>query len=374
MSLISLLPWLIVSAGTFLLIRLSGFHILHPIRSLRLAFSGGGTKEALGSLTLALAGTLGVGNIVGVSVGICVGGAGSLFWLMASALFSSVIKYSEVALSADAGAGNGIIGVIEHSFPFGKSMACVYSALCLLLSVTMGARMQSEAIKTSAEGISKNAIVIVAPILILLTVFVCLGGGNLIKKAVIVIIPLATLLYTGLCLLVILPDISRLPSVAILCVKEAFTAKGAIGGLMGFLTSGAIKEGFARGLLSNEAGAGTSSFAHTALPSYEAARAGIFGILEVLFDTLLLCALTGFTLLLGAEGEPSGGMELLCGIFSSRLGVGANYILLFSVIAFALSTVLCWYYYGRVCLEYLFGKRGKILFFTVFTVSFALGL
>jgi AGCS family alanine or glycine:cation symporter len=374
MSYISLLPWIIVSAGMFLTVKLSGFHILHPIKSLRLAFSGEKTRDAIASLTLALAGTLGVGNIVGVTVGICIGGAGSLFWLMVSACFSAVIKYSEVTLSADAGTANGIIGVIKKSFPFGKVLSCVYAALCLALSVVMGARMQAEAIKVSAEGIGCGTPKVLAPFLILLTIFICLGGGKSIKKAVIIIIPIASILYTGLCLTVILPKISMLPRVALLCVKDAFSPDSAIGGILGFFVSDAIREGFARGLLSNEAGAGTSSFAHTALPERYAARAGILGILEVLFDTVFLCALTGFTVLLGADGELSGGMSLLCKIFASEIGNGANHVLLFSVIAFAMSTVLCWYYYGKICLGYLFGNRGRALFFIIFILSFSVGL
>ena len=374
MSYITLLPLIIVSAGIFLTVKLSGFHIIHPLRSIRLAFSGEKTRDALSSLTLALAGTLGVGNIVGVTVGIGLGGAGSLFWLMVSACFSAVIKYSEVALSADAGTANGIIGVIKKSFPFGKVLSCVYAALCLLLSVIMGARMQAEAIKVSSESIGGSIGAIGTPFLIALMFFICLGGGKVIKKAVIIIIPIASLLYTGLCFAVILPRISMLPSIALICIKDAFTPKSAIGGIFGFLVSDAMREGFARGLLSNEAGAGTSSFAHTALPERDAARAGIFGIFEVLFDTMFLCALTGFTVLLGADGELKGGMGLLCKIFASKIGIGANYALLFAVTAFALSTVLCWYYYGKICLEYLFGRKGRIIFFVIFVLSFSIGL
>ena len=374
MSYISLLPWIIVFTGVFLTFKLSGFHIIHPIKSLRLAFAGEKTNDALSSLTLALAGTLGVGNIVGVSVGICIGGAGTLFWLMLSAVFSAVIKYAEVTLSADAGTSNGIIGVVKKSFPHGKLLSLIYAALCLGLSIFMGARMQAEAIRVSAEWIGGGVADILAPFLILLTFVICLGGGKSIKKAVIVIIPFASLLYTGLCLSVIVPKISLLPQVLLACAKDAFTFRSATGGLLGFFISDAMREGFARGLLSNEAGAGTSSFAHTALPKNHAARAGIFGILEVLFDTLFLCALTGFTLLLGTDGELSGGMSLLCNIFSSNIGKGANYALLFSVIAFALSTVICWYYYGKICLRYIFGNRGKLLFFIIFILSFSLGL
>lgn len=372
MSLISLLPLMIVSSGSFLLIKLRAFFIFHPIRSIRLAFSGKNTGEALRSLLLALAGTLGVGNIVGVTVGIGIGGPGCVFWLVISAIFSSVLKYSEVALSASDGNGKGMLGVIRGAFgKHGAIFSCIYASLCLVLCLTMGSLLQADAIRASGEAVGSADTLV--PLLVIFTAVITVGGGKWIKNAVAFIIPLATLLYTVLCFSVIIPNIYKLPSVILICVKLAFTTDGLRGGVIGFLLSKALREGFARGLLSNEAGAGTSSFSHTALSAAEAARAGIFGILEVVFDTVFLCSLTAATVLIGnADGEY--GMGLLCRIFENSFGKSANYILLFSIIAFAVSTVLCWYYYGKICKEYLFGKRFSLLFFLLFFAAFTVGL
>jgi len=155
-------------------------------------------------------------------------------------------------------------------------------------------------------------------------------------------------------------------------LASAFTPTGAAGGIFGILTSRAVSEGFAAGLLSNEAGAGTSSLAHSGVGNTDAARAGSLGIIEVIVDTVVICPLTAFAILLG-DIDAGGGVLALGELFAKHIPFGAEALLL-SVLAFALSTVICWYYYGSVCREYLFGRRGGIVYFIVFIICLAVGL
>ncbi|MBR2650944.1 MAG: sodium:alanine symporter family protein, partial [Clostridia bacterium] len=115
MSAASFLPPVIILSGAFFLIRLRAFFIIHPIRTLGVALRGGELRESVRSLLLALSGTLGVGNILGVAVGISLGGAGSVFWMLLSCLFSSVLKFAEVLISSDTGGGIGMISVIRRT-------------------------------------------------------------------------------------------------------------------------------------------------------------------------------------------------------------------------------------------------------------------
>ena len=374
-----ILPAVILVTWSYLLIKLRAFFILHPVKVFKTAFQGGRTLDALRALMLALSGTLGVGNIIGVCVGIEIGGAGSVFWLVISAFFSAMIKYAEVTLSARTGENFGTIAVIKSSFRHGKALSYAYAAIALLLSLAMGAAMQSSAIRQSAIGVGiKNMLPLTAALMLFLLVSLIFGEG-FIKSAVTFIIPIASVLYMGMCFAVIIPNISGMPEALSDILRGAFTSGDAArGGIIGFITSKAISEGFARGLLSNEAGAGTSGFSHTALPPKDAARAGIFGIFEVLFDTLFLCLLTALSVILGRGASSSHGMLGLSEIFAAHIGRGAPMLLLFEVIAFAISTVICWFYYGSVCNEYIFGgTRYKNaarrvfppVFFAVFTVG-----
>ena len=89
---LDILPILLVLAGGYFLIRLRFFFILHPLRTLGRALRALRDKRAARSFFLALAGTLGVGNVFGVALGILIGGAGSLFWLFVSMLLAMVLK------------------------------------------------------------------------------------------------------------------------------------------------------------------------------------------------------------------------------------------------------------------------------------------
>lgn len=329
---------------------------------------------------LALAGTLGVGNISGVAIGIALGGAGSVFWLVLSALFSSAIKYSEVYLSYRSG-GVGMIGVIRHAFGgAGGVFATAYAALAVILSFSMGSVFQARAVAESSLGFGEQQTFVFALLLTFGAFFVCVLGKDRIKRAVALLIPFAAFLYTGTCLFVIFGNIDKLVNVIGSIISSAFSFKSAAGGILGFTVSSGMKEGFARGLLSNEAGAGTSSFSHTShvsdvtaecLDISECERAGVFGILEVVFDTLILCPITALTVLLGYEGESfSGSLSELSYIFKEHVGTFAPSLLLLSIILFAVSTALCWYYYGRVALFCIIKKRGVILYTALYFISF----
>ena len=97
----ALVPMLLIGAGLYFTIYLKAFHILHPIRLLKHLASKKERSDLspFRALTLALAGTLGVGNIVGVSAAIVLGGFGAIFWMWVSALCAMILKYAEVALA-----------------------------------------------------------------------------------------------------------------------------------------------------------------------------------------------------------------------------------------------------------------------------------
>ena len=78
-ALMSIVPIFLFGTGFFFIFRLRGFYLLHPFRCLRLLLTrrGAGGISPFRALTVALAGTLGVGNIVGVASALYCGGAGA---------------------------------------------------------------------------------------------------------------------------------------------------------------------------------------------------------------------------------------------------------------------------------------------------------
>ena len=103
MDITFLIPLIVAASGTYFLVKLRAFFIVRPLFTAKRAVAAFSDGASFSSLMLALAGTLGVGNIFGVATAIIIGGAGSVFWLLVSAFFSAVIKYAEVAVASDKG-------------------------------------------------------------------------------------------------------------------------------------------------------------------------------------------------------------------------------------------------------------------------------
>jgi AGCS family alanine or glycine:cation symporter len=142
--------------------------------------------------------------------------------------------------------------------------------------------------------------------------------------------------------------------------RGAFSVGSAAGGVLGFLTSRALRVGTMRGLLSNEAGCGTSPTAHAARGAHDPAAQGVWGIFEVLVDTLLLCTVTALVLLVSPEGGSAlseDGMLAVMRAYSSVLGGGTDLFFSVAVFCFGYATLLCWGGYGMESVRFLSSKK-----------------
>ena len=369
------LPLIITALGGFLFIKLGAFPLRHPLKMARICARGAGREGFLG-LALALAGTLGVGNIFGVAISISVGGAGSVLWLFVSGFFAAVIKYAEVLVCVDRrkssiGQG-GMMYLVAERLRHGRALGVIYAAVCLALSLTMGAAMQSSAAVSSASlicGVKKP--LFAAAFMILAFAFI-FGRRERIKQITAFLIPLAGVLYIFLTLAVIFRYYGEIPRVIGEIFADAFRPRSFVGGVLGYLSASPIVRGYSTGILSNEAGAGTSSMAHASAEG-DPVASGILGMLEVFCDTALLCTLTAFAILL-PSGDLSGksAAELVTSSLA-QIFPRSDAILLLSVSAFALATVVCWYFYGTVCMRYLFGSRGGLAFLALYSLAVVLG-
>ena len=359
-----LVPMLVFVGGIYFLIRFKFFiGAFKKRKKIRYRDFFGGFS----SFALALSGTLGVGNIFGVATAIIIGGVGSVFWILISAIFSAVIKYAEVSVSVSYNSADGMVSVIRESFcKLGGVISKLYAALALALAFIMGISLQGGSVVATASLAFGTPSLITALVVSFAVFFVIVGEKKKIKDFTSVILPLTTIIYIIMAICIISANFSRSPEVVSLRIKDAFSPAGAVGGVLGFVTSSRIREGFCCGILSNEAGAGTSSFAHTSGGNFGA----LGGALEVVFDTLVLCMLSAFAMLLSVPDiyAYESGAELVLSAFYSVLGGGGIGALLFVVSAFAVCTIVCWYYYADVCIRVLF-VRDKVGALTPITVT-----
>lgn len=200
-----------------------------------------------------------------------------------------------------------------------------------------------------------------------LTVILLGGGVKRVADFSAVVIPVLSIGYVILSLAIIIRNGAMLPSVMARIIGGAFEFRAAGGGLAGFFISRAVRLGASRGVLSNEAGCGTAAFAHSSASS-KPAEQGVFGIFEVFVDTVLLCTLTAFVVLIAFPAciPELDGMALAAEAYSV-IGLPGGVFVSASSAVYALASVVCWSFYGQeslICLGAGEKAAARILSYT----------
>lgn len=362
-----LMPAALLLCGGYFAVRLGRYFFGNPgkvFAGIARATGEGGTSPWR-TLSVALAGTLGVGNITGVALAVALGGAGAVFWMWAAAFAAMFLKYAEtlLALSTREEQGGRMHGGAMYYIRAavhgraGRVLAAVFAALCVLTSLTLGGVIQTSAAAGALSAAFSVPPVAVGAVFALVAALVLIRGLRGVERVSAALIPFLCLAYTVLSLAAIVHGRARLPVAFAEIFRGAFSLKSGLSGVGGFLTSGALRYGVSRGLVSNEAGCGTSPIAHAASGVRDPAAEGLFGVLEVFVDTVLLCTLTALVLLTSGVAPTADGTYVLRA-YSASLGAFAAPMLAVFMALFAFATVLCWAHYGQESLRYLTDRHG----------------
>ena len=368
------MPVLLLGCGLLFSSYLHFFWIVHPVkffRSLKKGLTGGG-QTPFKAMTVALAGTLGVGNIAGVASAIVAGGAGAVFWMWVSALLAMGVKYAEVALAvahrrknADGFFGGAMYYMSDMLSP---RLGGFFALLCLANSLVTGNIVQSNA--AAAVYSERIPPIAVGAVMCVLSLAVTLGSLRRISDVTVKLIPFLSGVYILLSLYIIFANTERLPGIFADIFGSAFSLKAAAGGAGGFALSRAVRFGVTRGILSNEAGCGTAPTAHASANTNSPHDQGNFGIFEVFADTVVICTLTAIVILLLGDGRGEDGVRLSVLAYRTFAGRAAGHVISVSVILFAYATVICQSYYGVVALRYLTHSRLALgIYFVLFGIS-----
>ena len=387
---------LLVGTGVFLTFRTGwiqvrwfGYIMKNTVGSLfrkKDAQDHGSNLSPFQAVTTALAGTVGTGNIAGVTGAIFIGGPGAVFWMWVSAFFGMCTKYAEIALAlkfrnTD---GNGVhkggpMSYIENGLGKNwKLLAVLFALLGGLASFGIGNIAQSSEIAGAMNGLFGLDPLVSGIILTVLVAVVVIGGVKRIGQVTSLLVPFMSAFYVVAGIVVVLMRITDIPGVLAAIFTSAFSFEAVGGGVFGYAIMAAMKNGFARGVFSNEAGLGSAPIAHAASSAQEPAEQAIWGVFEVFFDTIVICSITAFTVLLsGFElGEASletfgtKGSAAVAAFNSILPGTLGGTIIQASLIFFALSTILSWSYYGERCWGYI--SHDNQVFVLVYKVIFVL--
>ncbi len=355
-----------------------------------------GTVTPFQAMTTALAATVGTGNIAGVTSAVTLGGAGALFWMWVSAFIGMSTKYAEVVLAvryrernkAGEWAGGPMYYIkngLGGRYRWLADVFCIFGAVTALgvgNAVQVG-NMTGSINKTiiaffpaaaGKEGLFSLIIGIAVAVLTALTLF---GGVRRIGKVTEMIVPFMAVLYIVAALAVIIVHSDAVAGVFGRIFNEAFSADAAIGGAAGISVKMAVSWGFRRGVFSNEAGLGSAPIAHASSSEKNPVLQGMYGIFEVFLDTIVICTITGLTLLvsgIGLEYGTYGSIALNISAFATVFGEKlAGLILSVGMTMFAIATVLGWSLYGARCTEFLFGSRSVRIYQALYVAVAVVG-
>ena len=355
------------------------------------------------AMSTALAGTVGTGNIAGITTAVTLGGAGTIFWLWITALIGMATKYSEVLLAVRFRERNefgdwvgGPMYYIKNGL--GKNWKWLGAIFCIFAALAafgIGNAVQvgniTDSINTvilsfnpAFEG-QKTVNVVLGIVLMILTGIVIFGGIKRLGSVTEKLVPVMAVIYIVACLVVVIYYAGTLPAVFHDIFVGAFTPEGVTGGAVGSMIL-VITWGVKRGVFSNEAGLGSAPMAHAATSETDPVKQGLYGIFEVFMDTIVICTLSGLTILCAAKGaglDLNYGVEGSTSLNAAALGTvftqkGGALIIAVGLALFAFSTILGWALYGTRCCEFLFGPKAikpyQIIFLIVIFVGATMDL
>lgn len=345
------------------------------------------------SACTALAATLGTGNIAGVATAIAAGGPGAVFWMWISAFFGTMTGYAENVLagiykgkSAKGEPVGGAMFYIEQGLG-SRWLALLFSFFCILGSLGMGDMAQANSIATGMQDAFGISPLLTGLVVAAAVAFAVVGGIQRVGRITEKIVPFMAFAYTGAALLVVLLNWQQIPQVLASIWQGAFSVSAGLGGMAGYGVQQAVRIGVSRGVSSNEAGLGSSVMANSASANNPVEQ-GMWGVFEVVVDTLLMCTLTALAILCSGVYDTTtyakalntprfdalpNGAALTADAFRTVFGEMGGVLIAISLMLFAFSTLLGWSYYGERAVEYVFGASAIPIYKVIYILFIVVG-
>ncbi len=304
---------LLVGTGAFLTVRTKAMCWRNLPYALRSVLSkdarrkkGEGDVSPFSALTTALAATIGTGNIVGVATAMVSGGPGALVWMWISAAFGMTSKFSECMLAIKYREVNeqgemsgGPMYTMKKAFRhkgIGAVFGWLFALFAVLASFGIGNLTQANSISSALHTTFRIPMWATGVAITVLALFIILGGIKSISKVSQVVVPLMAVFYIIAGIVIILGNLSNVPSGLAMIFKMAFSVKAVGGGLCGSIVASmmqALRFGVARGVFSNEAGMGSAAITAAAATTDDPVRQGYINMTGTFWDTIVVCTITG---------------------------------------------------------------------------------
>jgi AGCS family alanine or glycine:cation symporter len=367
---------LLVGTGLYLTVILKGLQFRALPLALKLIFKkdhgGDGDVSHFAALMIALAATVGIGNIVGVATAITLGGPGAVFWMWVTGLVGMATKYSEALLAVKyrEKGEHGMRGGPMYYISKGAGLpwlGAIFAVFTVLATFGIGNMTQANA----AAGIFESSFdippAITGGVLLALTAATVIGGIKSIGRFTSFLIPFMIIAYVSTSLIVLLLNAQEVPAAFGLIFGHAFSPSAASGGFVGATIAAAMRYGISRGVFSNESGLGSAPIAAAAARTKDPVTQALVSMTQTFIDTLLICTMTALVILTSSVWLEGGSAALLTSSsIAQTLGVTGSNIIAISIAVFAFSTIIGWSYYGEKAIEYLLGVKAVLPYRLIF--------
>lgn len=387
-------PWLLIPllllTGLYLTVVLRGLQFHRLVYALWLALIKRKEDDAEGDIThyqalaVALAATIGVGNIAGVATAIFLGGPGALVWMWITGLVGMATKYSEAFLGVrfrrvDAkGEQSGgpqfyLSAGIEGRL--GSFLAISFAVAASIAAFGIGNMVQSNTVAAAINDEFGISATLTGLVLAVGAGIVIIGGIRWIGRFAALFVPFMAIAYVLGAAWVIAVNIDALPSALAMIFRDAFTGTAATGGFAGAGLAAVIRFGVARGIFSNESGLGTGGIAAAAAQTSNPVRQALVSMTQTFLDTLVVVSFTGLAIVVSGAWTSGETGAVLTGLaFSEGLpGEWGSVIVTLGVTFFAFSTLLGWSYFGERNMDRLFGRAAVVPYRVVFVLVIFVG-
>ncbi|MDN5774562.1 alanine/glycine:cation symporter family protein [Brevibacterium aurantiacum] len=314
------------------------------------------------AFSISAASRVGTANIAGVALAISLGGPGAVFWMWLTAVVGGATAFAESALGQvyKMKDGPNFRGGPAYYIRHGMNMKWLGLVFAVIVAITYGIvfnTVQSNSI-VDAVGASFNvedsnfAFSAIAGVVIAVGAYlIFVGGAKRISNVSAYLVPIMAGLYLIVGIIVVVLNLGAVPDMILTIFTDAFSMDSIAGGTLGSI----MLIGVQRGLFSNEAGIGSVPNAAATASASHPAKQGFVQALGVYFDTILVCSITAFIILLSNPeyGSSAEGIQLTQTALSGQLGQWAIHFLTFAIFLFAFSSILGNYYYGEANIEHL---------------------
>ncbi|MDO4478815.1 MAG: alanine/glycine:cation symporter family protein [Lachnospiraceae bacterium] len=353
-----------------------------------------GGMTSFQALATAIAAQVGTGNIVGASGAILTGGPGAIFWMWVIAFFGMATIYAEATLaqetrqvSEDGSIQGGPVYYITTAFKgaFGKGLARFFAVAIILALGFFGCMVQSNSIASTASTAFGIPTWVIGIAMVLICGAVFLGGVKRLASVTEKVVPIMACIFLVGALIVLIIRIKYIPATFAMIFRYAFQPQAIIGGGIGYALKTALSQGAKRGLFSNEAGMGSTPHAHALAHVETPHEQGIVAMAGVFIDTFIVLTLNALVIIstmYTSDGVLANGVipdsinkaNLAQNAFGSVMG--SNFGAIFVAIClffFAFSTILSWNLFGKINMQYLFGKKSAVVYTVIALVFIFLG-